>query len=425
MTLRPNIRGVSRIKNPFSSAVRIWTSKPEGTKPNGLSKLLGLAVCLWFMTFSGACTVDRFSAAGWSGMTLHDGALYVGTGSGTLLSLDPNSGATNWAYPDSTSGEGNLGLIYAPPVAVEDRVYFGTYEVRSEFCDAPGEGGVSPCGRVYGIKAGETDSRQRPRSLWVYPGLNHVAIGTLVSGPVISDDILVIASSDGSVYALDAETGNLQWQFVTEDRVWSRPTVDQGVVYFGSMDHKLYAVGLKSGELIWEFETDGSITASPLIVGERLYFGSFDRWFYSVDLQTGGLIWKTRGDQWFWAGGVSSDGIVYAATLGGSVYAFDPEDGNLLWFNTVTGAVVVPPFVFDDKIGVVTDKGFFTVFQGNTGAQEWGPNLGDFAIRAPVVLNEDLAYISGSDGFVRVVNVVEHRIASQGNRDLWEIQVDD
>ena len=50
-------------------------------------------------------------------------------------------------------------------------------------------------------------------------------------------------SSDGTLYALDAATGEQAWVFAEpSDRIRSSPVVVDGVVYFGCHDGTLYAV---------------------------------------------------------------------------------------------------------------------------------------------------------------------------------------
>lgn len=73
--------------------------------------------------------------------------------------------------------------------------------------------------------------------------------GRAASSPLVDDNgILYIGSTDGSLYALDASTGEPQWEFETADSVWSPPLLDTGTIYIGSNDNTLSTLtGLKSG----------------------------------------------------------------------------------------------------------------------------------------------------------------------------------
>ena len=76
-------------------------------------KVLAWLVLLSIVASSlAACGTDRFSAEGWSGMTLEETTLYVGDGDGRLLSIDADSGALQWRYPEPDDDKQRLGSIY-------------------------------------------------------------------------------------------------------------------------------------------------------------------------------------------------------------------------------------------------------------------------------------------------------------------------
>jgi len=61
------------------------------------------------------------------------------------------------------------------------------------------------------------------------------------SSPAVSDGVVYIGSVDKKVYALDAATGALKWNYTTGGYIGSSPAVCSGVVYIGSDDMKVYA----------------------------------------------------------------------------------------------------------------------------------------------------------------------------------------
>ena len=89
----------------------------------------------------------------------------------------------------------------------------------------------------------------------------------VISTPAVADGTVYVGSSDHNLYALDAASGALAWQFTTAgerrfsgkhlhgaepaaevmpdpfDVFLSSPVVAAGVVYFGSWDGQLYAIG--------------------------------------------------------------------------------------------------------------------------------------------------------------------------------------
>ena len=124
------------------------------------------------------------------------------------------------------------------------------------------------------------------------------------------------------------------------------------MVYFGSsVDNKVYALNAQSGKIIWEFFTEGPVRLAPTIFKNRVYVGSDDGFVYCLDCKNGKLIWKLRGggsnqkvlgsgkmiSLWPIRTGVLVDkGIAYfgAGVFPGEriyMYAVDADDGSVIW----------------------------------------------------------------------------------------------
>ena len=201
---------------------------------------------------------------------------------------------------------------------------------------------------------------------------NPVEPASLVSGVTLSPEksIVVVGSEDGNLYAYDARTGVLRSGYPFEgpqDMIWSTPVIDNGVVYFGSHDNNIYAVDLLSGTEKWRRETGGAVIARPLIFKNRVVVGSFDKKLYVLREENGIPVW---GDQsffpgmnnfqqahnWFWAGAVADNSTIFAANMDGNVYAIDTE-GNLRWKQQLDGPIASTPVVMPTGLVVATKKG--------------------------------------------------------------------
>ncbi len=75
-----------------------------------------------------------------------------------------------------------------------------------------------------------------------------------LSAPIIAAGKLFVASIDShTLYALDAASGRLLWNYTTGGRVDSPPTYYKGHVLFGSADGYIYALRAEDGALAWRF----------------------------------------------------------------------------------------------------------------------------------------------------------------------------
>ena len=135
--------------------------------------------------------------------------------------------------------------------------------------------------------------------------------------PVAGGKTLVVGSpNDGSVTALDTDSGERKWKFFTEGPVRFAPVASGGKVYAGSDDGYLYCLDVADGKLLWKFR------GCPADRPDRRHLGN-NRLI---------SFWPVRG------GPVLADGVIYFAAgiwpdLGVFVVALEAETGKLLWRN--------------------------------------------------------------------------------------------
>ena len=93
----------------------------------------------------------------------------------------------------------------------------------------------------------------------------------------------------------------LKWKVHTSGMVIGSPAVMERSVYFGSTDGNLYAVDAESGAQRWKFDAKSRIPTSPAVAEKVVYFGAYDGTFYAVDAAAGALKWKfqTGGERRF------------------------------------------------------------------------------------------------------------------------------
>lgn len=322
---------------------------------------------------------------GWSGATIADGTIFVGS-VGKLVALNTSDGGSLWEEVIETAGStGGFGCavpamavaIYGTPAVDGDLVYVGGYS-----------------GKVYAYSTDLGSLR------WVYPrsGNLHSIVGGLVAG----EGRLYFGSAGGIVYALDATTGDEVWQFETGDDIWSTPAIDSDTLYIGSFDKGLFAIDATTGEEKWAepFETRGPIITTPLVYNNMVYIGSFDRHLYAIDAKTGELVWQfpdtgeaeTRPGKWFWASPVVYNDTIYAPNMDGWVYILDAESGAMINALDLGSPISSSPTVVNDKVIMATEEGkVFSIDTSNNQSLE----LRDLEVKilAPLVASDGIIYV--------------------------------
>ncbi len=141
--------------------------------------------------------------------------------------------------------------------------------------------------------------------------------------PTVIGDSVYVGSWNGSVYALDAATGQQKWSFFTGitgklGSVRVGPAFLHGLVLFGDQLGRFFAVNQDNGTLAWiqqDFEKHplAQITGSPVAYGTRVY-----------------VPMASREEN------ASADPAYLCCTFRGSLTALNVEDGSVAWqFYTV------------------------------------------------------------------------------------------
>lgn len=222
------------------------------------------------------------------GTVVRGGILFVG--SDAAAAFDAETGREIWRTPVPAS------LYYAEPgaddatfygVARDDRVYAfdaATGDVRwtayvgaADLAGLP-RGVTSEGGVVYvaiELRNQTESARSRGvvvaldaatgREVWRYENGDGTTEKGVLGAPVVTDDLVLIADSDGgSFIALDRATGRERWRVATTPGFGGpRQSLDPvgGVGYGAAADERVYAVDLATGRTRWVTHPDDTGSA--------------------------------------------------------------------------------------------------------------------------------------------------------------------
>lgn len=173
-----------------------------------------------------------------------NGVVYIGAMDGHLYAIDQETGKEKWNFKSRMP-------IASSPAVGANAVYF-----------VSGAGSLAALdlqtGKPKWVLPVEYERKFEAKNLHGYPSAEQTipdAWDIFLSSPAVANGKVYFGSGDGNVYAVDAETGTLQWKFPTKDVVHSSPAVVNGVVYIGSWDSYLYAIDAESGQQKWAFKS--------------------------------------------------------------------------------------------------------------------------------------------------------------------------
>ena len=239
--------------------------------------------------------------------------------------------------------------------------------------------------------AGGVRSAQSPPSSVLdaasYPTLDwrFETLSQITDAPLIEDNVLLVLSEDGYLYALDLATGTERWRAETGHAAFSRAhvTADDGTAFVTDPSGRVRAIDVTTGETLWRRRA-----AAP--VDHRL-----DRvrpWVPQGTVKDAGDLTYTP----VFPPATVVDGVVYIDDIVGNngvVYALDAETGEELWKVKTAPMESYPLPVVDGVVFVADINGDLWFIDASTGDVLAQYQAGEPLLAAPIV-GENLAFLA-------------------------------
>ncbi|MCL4204029.1 MAG: PQQ-binding-like beta-propeller repeat protein [Pirellulaceae bacterium] len=146
------------------------------------------------------------------------------------------------------------------------------------------------------------------------------------------------------------------------DRAYQMVAAGDRTFYGSSADGTVQALDLDTGQVVWKFSTEGPVRFAPAVWQDRLFVASDDGFLYALRSEDGHVLWKVRGgpdhrmtlgnerliSKWPARGGpvVVDDRVYFAAGIWPSegiyLYALDAATGRVVWCNDDSGGMYMP-----------------------------------------------------------------------------------
>ena len=281
--------------------------------------------------------------------TLVDDQLYI-VNSASLLSVDIQKRSQKWIRNIVKSSQKPLGL--GPPRVANEMVYV-----------------AADVGVVFAFDA-ETGERRWRHDL---EGISEEKLSTVRNAgdtivkarrqgrpyaPIAATENRVyVASWDFSLYALDAQTGERQWEFsLGSDHLdmMHAPVITDGKVYTQTENAILHVLDAKTGEQLWTYDDYGKATdgVSPIVDDDSVYViagtSTENLFLVALDRADHSVRWKRQIGPTFVDPAADADTLYL--DYGGGVHAIDKADGTTNWTLHIQGELAAPVTVADSAV---------------------------------------------------------------------------
>lgn len=289
------------------------------------------------------------------------------------------------------------------------------------------KGKVKEPAKLVEIKAPEV----RPSEIWS----RRVGSGSLVSNvldgsflyakPLYSGlrltaeaDGLFAASVDGTVAALNPQTGATIWEARTRARIISGPTVAGDKVYVGTLDGDAIALQRATGKELWRANFPSEVIAAPIGSGNTVVVRTIDGREYGLSASDGARLWSfDRTAPNLTIRGQSEPVIVgnrvFTGMDNGKLAALNLADGQPAWEQSISvpsGRSDLERLIDIDSDLLAADEGIFVMSYGN-----------DIALLDPS--NGESRWRRSIKGYTSLASDGKHLYVTDDDALLWALDM--
>lgn len=291
---------------------------------------------------------------GSAGLAFGGGALYVNSGFGEVIALDPATGAEIWTQDiDALAGASATyfdGRLY---VAARDSVGWAI-DTETGRIDWQISGTPSASGYLGGAGPAVTDD------LAIFPFISGELVATFRRGGVQRWTATVLGARSGVAYSGISD-------------ISADPVVAGSNLFVANPAGRLAAISLGNGERLWTAQ-EGALT-TPVVVGGSVFFVSDQNELLRLDAQTGARIWgvalplfeerRVRRQKTVFAhfGPVLAGGLLWLASSDGDLRAFDPVSGAQTFSTAIPSGAATAPIVAGGTLYVVSKRGTLLAYR--------------------------------------------------------------
>lgn len=242
------------------------------------------------------------------------------------------------------------------------------------------------------------------------------------AAPTIADGRVYAVTIDNQLSALDAKTGDIQWQHrgIAESATLmgaASPAVEGDNVVVAYSSGEIFCLRAENGRVLWNYALTmptqvgalpaiADIRGLPVVDHGRVYAVSHSGRIASVDLRTGDREWESD------IGGINTPvvtpGWVFVLNNDRQLLAIDRENGRIAWVRDMQKLVDptdnksdpltwAGPVVAGGHLWLVNSAGKLAAFKTTDGSEEADIDLGEALYIAPVIASGTM-YVLGDEG---------------------------
>ena len=278
---------------------------------------------------------EKVAEKGYGGGMASDGSkLFVATGYGTVVALDPASGKKLW--------DRNVGVpMRTSPTTANGRILVVTIE-GEVVCLSTDDGAEN----------------------WRYRGVGEKASIISNASPAIEGNLAVVPFTSGDVVGVNMQTGQAVWSeslartrsasSLTSMTDAARPVIDGGTVFAVGHAGRMIASSLR-GERIWQTSVPG--IQQPVVSGDSVFVVDTNGQLMALTRRDGKVQWTTKlAGSAIWSGPVLAGGKLWLTSASGQLAGVDATTGKQNGTQDLGDPIYIAPIVAGSRMFILNDK---------------------------------------------------------------------
>lgn len=258
---------------------------------------------------------------------VHEGVVYLGSGSNFIQALNAQNGATIWSFQ---AGD----IVHSKPVILKDKLYVGCFD-----------------GYLYALNLKDGRLEWKFKSV----GQQYFPKGEMQGFPIAAMGSVFIGSRDFNFYSLNAETGQGNWNRKFPKGWALAATVQDTVLFLGTAEDRLMlAMDSRSGQELWKTDLKFHVFGQPQLSKNLVYVPTIWGKLFALDRRTGEMKWAFTTD------GYKANHLKYYKaddTYRDDIYSIFKSSLDLIKAEYEMGGIFSSPAMEDDLMIITTTEG--------------------------------------------------------------------
>ena len=146
------------------------------------------------------------------------------------------------------------------------------------------------------VELTEIEEQVRIDKLWSVSVGDGQGSGLYKIRPAMRGDTLYAAAADGSVRAINRESGKVLWKEELDTPLSGGVGLYENALFLGSGEGAVLKLDAGNGELLWSRQLQGEVLAAPQSDGTVVVAQTYDGKLQGLDFTSGEILWTYDSD---------------------------------------------------------------------------------------------------------------------------------